>query len=183
MSPLYYAERRGAKFVTREEELKLLASRSKDGRVHPEDLVIHAQNPKSAWNDAFIWDDSVAGHAYRLMQARHMIRVHVVLEDRGDNKKGGTPMRAYVSMGRRNDNGYVPVKEILNDRDARAKFVEKVLNDIEGILEGTPWVEFDPLIVAIEQIRDSQTAKERKKPRRRDDDEPVIVRRRPEARA
>lgn len=46
----------------------------KQGRITPEIVVTAAEKPKSPLHHLFEWDDTVAGHKYRIEQAREVIR-------------------------------------------------------------------------------------------------------------
>lgn len=48
---------------------------NKDGELTPSTVVKSAKSEKSVLHKYFEWDDPRAGHLYRLMQARKMIRV------------------------------------------------------------------------------------------------------------
>ena len=53
-----------------------------NGSVTPSALLEAARNEESPAHAAFEWDDTKAGHLYRLVQARTLIRkVHVIIED------------------------------------------------------------------------------------------------------
>ena len=56
--------------VERELE-KILA---KHGQLNPEDVVKEASKPAHPLHDRFEWDDTVAGHLYRVLQASELIR-------------------------------------------------------------------------------------------------------------
>ena len=63
----------------------LLAIEDGEGRLTPAAVVAAAENPDSPLHPRFEWDDSKAAHAFRLEQARRLIRgVQVVIttEDR-----------------------------------------------------------------------------------------------------
>lgn len=47
------------------------------GGLKPEDVLDDARNPNSPLHDCFTWDDTVAAEAYRLTQAKAVIRVAV----------------------------------------------------------------------------------------------------------
>lgn len=61
---------------TAREHLQLI-QRYNAGRLLPTDVLQDAKNPNSPLHDLFIWDDSAAAHAYRLLQAVSLIRVVV----------------------------------------------------------------------------------------------------------
>ena len=59
----------------------LAAITTESGELTPGAVVVEAQDPDSDLHDFFEWDDTKAGHKYRLVQARQLIRsVTVVIE-------------------------------------------------------------------------------------------------------
>lgn len=64
------------------------------GLLRAEDVVDFAQDARAALHGIFEWDDSVAAKAYRLQQARGLIRVMVAVTPADDQKK----FRAFVSL-------------------------------------------------------------------------------------
>ena len=56
----------------REREIARIYER--DGEVRPSVLVKEAKNKRSPIHDEFEWDDTKAGHEFRLSQARQLIR-------------------------------------------------------------------------------------------------------------
>ncbi len=63
--------------------------------LRPSDVVAAAAHTKSPLHGEFEWDDSTAGHEYRLMQARKLIRMSVTVVNRGD---GDTVTDRYVHI-------------------------------------------------------------------------------------
>ena len=55
-------------------EAELRSLHTKHGALEASDVVEAARNPASAMHAHFEWDDAAAGHAYRLHQARALIR-------------------------------------------------------------------------------------------------------------
>jgi len=83
------------------------------GLLKPEDVVRRAQNAKSVLHDKFTWDNTEAGHQYRLLQARNLIRVYVV-QAVGD----GENLPVYVSLTTdrsQSGGGYRTVADVMND--------------------------------------------------------------------
>lgn len=61
---------------------ELEAIRQRDGHISPEAVLRQACADDNPMHEEFIWDDSEAAHAYRLEQARSLIRsIEVVYED------------------------------------------------------------------------------------------------------
>lgn len=66
---------RKAKLVAEIEKLQ-----RKDGSYAPEDIVSFAlKNPDSETHGQFEWDDAKAAHEHRLLTARHLISVYVLV--------------------------------------------------------------------------------------------------------
>jgi hypothetical protein len=77
----------------------LAGIREKHGMLETEMVLQEASKKRSKIHAAFEWDDGKAGHEFRLIQARKMIRsISVILED------GDEP--AYVHVKIDNDNYY-----------------------------------------------------------------------------
>ncbi len=49
-----------------------------DGVLNPEVIVEKAKSAKSAMHSMFEWDNTEAAQKYRIMQARHIIRIFIV---------------------------------------------------------------------------------------------------------
>jgi hypothetical protein len=64
----------------KEQAVEALQGLAEAGKLSPEQVVTEASKAGSPLHDCFEWDDSVAGHKYRLSQARDLIRsVQVVI--------------------------------------------------------------------------------------------------------
>ncbi len=84
-----------------------------NGVVRPADVVDYARNPETALHAQFTWDDGVAAHAYRLWQARHIIKVAVAVLS-GTHRK----VQVYVSLAEDRKipgGGYRLLADIMND--------------------------------------------------------------------
>ena len=85
-------------------------------RLIPEDVVKAAESPTHVLHDAFEWDNSIAGHNWRLEQARVLIRevkVTTVIEDR----IVVSPMYVSDVDPNRAQNGYVALSVASKLRD------------------------------------------------------------------
>jgi|694.fasta_scaffold121518_1 hypothetical protein len=76
------------------EEIERL--REVEGTIAPERIVDHAREPESVLHGYFTWDDSTAAEAFRVQQARHLLRSIVVVQAEGVNVKA--PVRAFVAL-------------------------------------------------------------------------------------
>jgi hypothetical protein len=94
----------------------------RDGKLTPEQVVAEAADSSSPLHDKFEWDDAVAGHLYRLEQARGLIRkVQVVVEQ--------TQVRAFVHL--RSAGSYTPIRDAMSNVDTRAEVLAAFQRDAE----------------------------------------------------
>lgn len=97
------------------------------GEVSPAILVAEAADPEHPLHSRFEWDDTVAGHQYRLIQGGHIIRQVEVTIDRDQ-----TRVRAWVAVRHvepTNDESddstagrYVPIQEVAADPGKRSAY-------------------------------------------------------------
>lgn len=95
------------------------------GVIRPMDVVQRAQNPESALHDCFTWDDEDAGHQYRLLQARNLLRVYVITE-----ATDVSPIRAFVSLTtdrHQAGGGYRALADVMNDDALRQQMLRDAL--------------------------------------------------------
>lgn len=117
------------------QEIEALGGR--DG-VAPADLVEAARNPGSAMHSYFEWDDAKAADAYRVQQARYLLRsIEVVIREEHP------PIRAFhavvVEDGPEGDDDggdkprrYVPVSVVAADEALRRQVIEAALAELQG---------------------------------------------------
>ena len=97
------------------------------GLLDPHAVVAEAQSDESALHEYFEWDNTKAGHAYRIWQARKLISC-VVIETIGNNER----VTAYVSLKEdRGNGGYRSITDILSDDELKAKMLNQALDDLE----------------------------------------------------
>lgn len=100
------------------------------GSVTPAQLLEHARNPNCALHRYFDWDDTTAAEAYRLLQARSVIRAVVKFIPNAN----GNPVsvRAYVSLPSDRDarTGYRAVAEVMDDEAMAAEALEAFSGDL-----------------------------------------------------
>jgi hypothetical protein len=90
----------------------LAAIQAEQGRLRP-DVVVAAATPVDApLHPAFEWDDESAGHEYRLIQARQLIRAVVVVRDETPDEP---PRQVYVHVGA--EEGYQPIEYVVTRPD------------------------------------------------------------------
>lgn len=103
---------------------KILAA---DGTLTPTAVLQDARSPKSPLHDEFEWDDSVAGHQYRVTQARNLIaRVRVEIET--TTRQIQVPAYVRDPNAAADEQGYVSVVSLKNDR---AKALDVLRNEAE----------------------------------------------------
>lgn len=97
------------------------------GDVRPSALIEIAAPEDSPIHDAFEWDNSIAGHEYRLIQARKWIRtVEIIIEDQPVRYVHvpiiqGTPMR---------ETYYKPISVVVQDDDEYARAITELLSAV-----------------------------------------------------
>lgn len=96
------------------------------GLLKPEDVVSAAASPKSPLHSKFTWDDSEAAHAYRLWQARQLIKTSVTVI-----KDIKAPMFMSVTVDRKMDGGYRSIVSIMSDEDRRAQLLQDALDELK----------------------------------------------------
>jgi hypothetical protein len=112
------------------DELQRLAEEY-GGELKPRVVVDAARDPDSPLHDSFEWDDSRASEAWRLHQARMLIRAVVTYETVGS---AVVPCRVFVSLtpDRQEDGaGYRLTTTVLSDVDRR----EQMLRDARAEMQ------------------------------------------------
>ncbi|HVL14161.1 MAG TPA: hypothetical protein VM529_16440 [Gemmata sp.] len=105
---------------------ELAAIRERDGGLAPAAVVEAARPEGHPLHAAFEWDDTKAGHEYRLWQARSLIRAVVVThEDR-------RPEPLYVHVRTEDGGAYQPVSAVVRDVDMFAAAVEELAEKLAG---------------------------------------------------
>ena len=86
----------------------------RDGKLTAETVVDEARVPGSPLSRYFEWDDEIAAHGYRLVQARELIRRYTVtiLDHR---------VRAFTYVP--STGSYHPIRDAMSDKDWRAEIV------------------------------------------------------------
>jgi hypothetical protein len=140
-------------------ELEQIAADDPDGVLRAEAVVDFARNPKSELHKHFEWDDSAAAEAYRLGQARQIIRVQVTLLDPGDGQE--TSVRAYVSLSPP-PQGYRETADLLATKRGRRELMLKILERMLHIAQSYRLPELAPIIRAIAQVQSGLAANKRR---------------------
>jgi hypothetical protein len=103
------------------------------GLLRPVDVVAEAVSPASPLHPYFEWDDTLAGHQYRLAQARHLIRVMVQYEPYAEPQH---EVRVYVSLSPDRQyphGGYRVMVDVLSDASYRAQLLTDALEELNRL--------------------------------------------------
>lgn len=122
---------------TRHEEIveALAALENQFGQLSPEQVLDHAADPKSPLHRCFEWNPEKAAHAYRLDQARALIRtVRYEIQTR---KQTVSTVRYVHDVRAERDQGYVRVERV----------------DEASLAEATVTAEIDRVTAMIERGR------------------------------
>lgn len=125
--------------ITAKQESALLEEietiREKNGKVTPELVVEFAKDKKTALHGRFEWDETKAAAAYRIEQARRVLRVFVKLED-GEN---GNPVkvRAFISLpsDRKIGNEYRTIEDVLKNPEWRSEMLDMAKKELKSFKE------------------------------------------------
>jgi len=112
-----------------EHELETVRQRE-GGILRPQSVVEAARDEGSPMHDQFTWDDTEAAEAYRIEQARNLIRVYVtVLHEEKP------PIRTYVSISteRRAGGGYYHVRDVMGDAERRDQLLRDALLQLQAL--------------------------------------------------
>ncbi len=133
------------------EELEAIAEGNR-GILRGIDVIRFAQeNQDSTLNSRFQWDDSKAGHQYRLQQARQLIRLHVtVVSD------DSPEVKVWVSLSGdrvQEDGGYRRVESVMSNDLQRAALVREALKDAN--VWRTKWKDLEELRAIFAAIKEA----------------------------
>ena len=106
---------------------ELEAIRDRHGELTPKAVVAEARDPGHPLHSRFEWDDAVAGEAYRLDQARGLIRKVRITYVEATDKSPAKQTRFYQSVRTETGSSYRPSPEIAADPFQR----KLVLADME----------------------------------------------------
>ena len=122
-----------------------------NGRLEARDLVEQSREPTAPLHPAFEWNNEVAAEAYRVEQAKYMIRsIEVVVRDEPEAK----PVRAFVSVKRDEDRSYTSVSHAMSDADLRKQVLQNALRELEAWRNRyAELVELANVFAAIEEAR------------------------------
>ena len=96
------------------------------GNLSPHDVVEAARADRHPLHRHFEWDDAKAAEAYRLDQARHLIRI--VRVERPDDQE---PVRAFISVADRGVS-YRTIDDVLGSARLQAIVLDQAQRDLEA---------------------------------------------------
>lgn len=106
---------------------ELQAIYDQQGEMTPEVVVTEATPKTHPLHGHFEWNDKVAGHQYRLVQARELIRSVKIVYREGTETEDPQKVRAWQAVRTPNGHAYRPTHEVLEDEMLTAM----VLRDME----------------------------------------------------
>lgn len=113
------------------EELEALAE-ANNGVLKPRDVVDFARNPDTALHSRFEWDYSKAAEAYRLWQARQVIKITLTVIEREDKDEIIVPTFVSMSDDRRNGGGYRLLVDVMSDDEQRQNLLRQAHRDFKS---------------------------------------------------
>jgi len=102
----------------------------RSGILKPDHVVAEATDPGNPLHDKFEWDDAVAGHKYRLDQARKLIKAFVVLYPGVDQ-----PVPCYVNLRKdrgTDEQGYRKIEDVFSNEFLLESLMEDAMNDLRS---------------------------------------------------
>ena len=122
------------------------------GILRPVDVVAAAKSNKSPLHSCFEWDDSAAGHQYRIWQARQLIRVSVEILPQSN-----TTERVFVSLSsdrHQPDGGYRNLTSVMSNADMQEILLADALAEFEIFERKYQELKaLAPLFLAVKQVR------------------------------
>lgn len=104
------------------EELEALAE-ANNGILKPKDVVDFARNPDTALHTRFEWDNGKAAEAYRLWQARQVIKITLTVVEREDKDEVIIPAFVSLNQDRYNGGGYRLLADVMTDDEKRKQLL------------------------------------------------------------
>lgn len=122
-----------------------------NGRIESAMLVDAARNERSPLHPAFEWDDIIAADAFRVEQARYLIRsIEVVISNEAEAK----PIRAFVSVVRDDDRSFTSISHAMADPELRRQVLVNALKELEAWrIRYAELVELAQVFAAIDEAR------------------------------
>ena len=116
-----------------------------------EALLEKAKNEKSSLHNKFEWDNTIAGHRYRLQQARELINdVKVIIIKREVNAFENLNIKPGETIPQRQ---YVTVQEIKENNDLKEQILKRAKNQIKYWRDMYAlYEEFNPIFNVIDEV-------------------------------
>jgi hypothetical protein len=96
------------------------------GELHPQAVVETARPPESLLHHYFEWNDRKAADAYRVDQARALIRSIRVLDDDDRSRPAFLSIRADAGVA------YRSIEDVLSNGDLRARLLTQAQRDLDA---------------------------------------------------
>ncbi len=123
--PTAIAEKTTDASIVRDELLAIQAANA-DGLLLPDDVIEAAKCQTSPLHSKFEWDDTKAGYAHRLWQARQLISVTISYRS---SIQRNVPV--FVSLKKdRIEGGYRAMATVLSDAELRAELLQDARADM-----------------------------------------------------
>lgn len=104
-----------------------------DNHLRAHVVVDEARNPASPLHKHFEWDDAVAAEGYRLQQARALIRIVLVADDKDPE---AMPTRAFFSIKDDKDGySYRPRDVVVSSVELRLSLIRSARRDLRAFQE------------------------------------------------
>jgi hypothetical protein len=110
----------------------LKAVQTSDGKLIPASVVAAAREPSNPLHDYFEWDDSKAGHKFRLWQARELIANVTIVRD----EKAERAVPVFVSLiadRQKVGGGYRTLDDVLADPEKREELLATAVQELRAI--------------------------------------------------
>lgn len=132
---------------------------SRGGNVTSQDVLAHAKKSASPLHDFFEWDDGIAAEAWRLEQARYIMRsVHVVIKINEHEEETRLLWNVRETPDDENDKPervFVSIERILSETEIRAQVIEEALRQLTSWkARYKQYQEFRIVVRAIEALAD-----------------------------
>lgn len=108
---------------------KELETIEQTSELNAEEVVNYAKdNVSSTLNQLFEWDDTIAGHKYRLEQARHIIsNIRVEIVNKKEEKK---TIRAFVKTTKSHQENFSNIQSVISDVDKYSLLLNKAYKEL-----------------------------------------------------
>lgn len=94
----------------------------------PDNIVDYAKSEKTELHKCFEWNDTIAGHKYRCIQAQQVVRSLIVIKEESEEK---TPLRLFYNTGDRTGE-YKPVKMVMKSEDEYESLLRKAQDELRA---------------------------------------------------